>query len=83
MEYGSVIVLLFSIQINDIYSRVKLTVTCNNEKIKKESEKMEKNSSSHIAYRCLILKFFSTDFLNRQAKKQKNRIIDIIEWQFE
>lgn len=40
---------------------------------------MEKNSSSHKAYRCLILKFFSTDFLNRQSKKQKNRIIDIIE----
>lgn len=35
MEYGSVIVLLFSIQINDIYSHVKLTGTCNNEKIKK------------------------------------------------
>ena len=80
MEYGSVIVLLFSIQINDIYSHVKLTGTCNNEKIKKESEKMEKNSSSHKAYRCLILEFFSTDFLNRQPKKQ---IIDIIERQFD
>ena len=55
MEYGSVIVLLFSIQINDIYSHVKLTGTCNNEKIKKEREKMEKNSSSHIAYRCLLM----------------------------